>query len=77
MVKGLGSCRRCLDRITLAWPAFTEKRNARLMQQDRQYNPISLACLLWSSLWPVNGPFLFSHRQKRRARDFLAQPEPF
>jgi len=35
MVKGLASYRRCIDRITSAWPAFTEKRKARLVQQDR------------------------------------------
>jgi len=35
MVKGLASYRRCLDRINGAWPAFTEKRQARLVQQER------------------------------------------
>jgi hypothetical protein len=35
MVKDLASYRRCIDRITLSWSAFTEKRHARLVQQDR------------------------------------------
>jgi hypothetical protein len=35
MVKGLASYRHCIDRITSTWPTFTEKRQARLVQQDR------------------------------------------
>jgi hypothetical protein len=35
MVKGLASYRRCEDRINSTWKGFTEKRHARLVQQDR------------------------------------------
>jgi len=35
MVKELASYRRCVDRINSTWPSFTEKRHARLVQQDR------------------------------------------
>ncbi|MEJ2724773.1 MAG: hypothetical protein P8175_09035 [Deltaproteobacteria bacterium] len=35
MVKGLASYRRCVDRINSTWTSFTEKRQARLVQQDR------------------------------------------
>lgn len=35
MVKGLASYRHCIDRITSTWPAFIEKRQARLVQQER------------------------------------------
>jgi len=35
MVESLASYRRCRDRIRAAWPAFLEKRNERLVQQER------------------------------------------
>jgi len=35
MVKSLASYRRCVDRINSTWTSFTEKRRARLVQQDR------------------------------------------
>lgn len=35
MFKDLASYRRCIDRIASTWPAFTEKRGSRLVQQER------------------------------------------
>ncbi|MGD0971292.1 MAG: hypothetical protein ABSA04_07830 [Desulfobaccales bacterium] len=35
MFKELASYRRCVKRIYSTWPGFTEKRQARLVQQDR------------------------------------------
>ena len=35
MVKDLASYKRCMERIHAKWPAFLEKRKARLKQQER------------------------------------------
>src|SRR5689334_24034312 len=35
MAEDLASCRRCIERIRSAWPAFLEKRHDRMRQQER------------------------------------------